>query len=188
MKTQIIVGSTREGRFAEKPAQWLLKKGQSRGGAEFELLDLRDYPLPFFSAPVSPSMAKEDYTDPPVIKWTQKVSEGDGYIIVSPEYNHSFPAVLKNALDWVWGPWQKKPVGFLSYGSSLGARAIEQLRLVVIELGMVPSKLSLQIPREVFLAARQGEANPFMPLEERADAFLDEILWWTKILKDAREN
>jgi len=156
------------------------------------LLDLRDYPMPFFDEPVSPSQIKEPYAHPVVQKWTAKIAEADGFIIVTPEYNHGYPAVLKNAFDYVGKEWNKKAIGFVSWGSVGGARAIEQLRGVAIELQLAPIRTSVHIPAPVYMAAinEKAPANPelFKPVEPNANAFLDQLIWWTKALKTARDS
>lgn len=142
MKIKVILGSTRQGRVSEAIGKWVMEQVK-----DAELLDLRDYPMPFFDEPISPSMLKEPYTNPIVVKWTAKIAEGDAFIIVTPEYNHGYPAVLKNALDYVYKEWNGKKVAFVGYGSVGAARAIEQLRQVVIELQMVPLRNSVHIIR-----------------------------------------
>lgn len=189
LKIQVIIGSTRPSRFSEKPAQWIFETLKKNPEVDAELLDLRDYPLPFFAEPVSPSYAKEPYTNEIVQKWTQKIGEADGYIIVTPEYNHGYPAVLKNALDYVYHNWNKKPVGFVSYGSVGGARAVEQLREVAVELQMVPIRSAIHISGDTYMAASKEEnQNPFEPLNQRAEDLINQLLWWAKTLKSARES
>ena len=140
LKIKVIVGSTRANRFSEKPAQWIFEMAQKRSDLDVELLDLRDYPLPFFEEPLPPGFAKDNYDNPLVIKWREKIREADGFILVTPEYNHGYPAVLKNALDYVYHVWGRKAVAFVSWGGTGGTRGVEQLRLVTIELDMKPPK------------------------------------------------
>jgi NAD(P)H-dependent FMN reductase len=183
LKIQVILGTTRQNRFGDKAAHYVLGELQKRTDVQAELVDLRDWPLPFFDHPASPMRGK--ITEPEVVaRWTAKVGEADGYVIVTPEYNHGYPAVLKNALDWVYAEWTKKPVGFVGYGNAGGARAIEQLRQVVIELDMVPLREALHIPLEVFLAVMKETAPAppelFKPLREgifgdRVGRFLDAL-------------
>lgn len=184
MKIQIIIGTTRPNRFSEKPAHWILEEVNKRKGVEVELLDLRDYPLPFFNDPVSPSRITDgQYANEMARKWAQKIKEGDGYIIVTAEYNHGYPAVLKNALDFIYKEWNNKPVGFVAYGNAGGARAVEQLRQVAVELEMAPIRLAIHIPGQIMMAIKNQEeaitGNPFESLEEKANAFLDQLIWWT---------
>ncbi len=146
-KIQIIVGATRTGRHADKFAEWTLKlaeENKQKYGVEFEVVDLKDYPLPFYDDPGSPAYGVIE--NPDVKKWAAKVGEASGYIIVTPEYNHGYPAVLKNSLDYVFPEWNNKPVGFVSYGgASGGARAVEQLRQVVVELMMIPVRHGVHV-------------------------------------------
>lgn len=186
MKIQIIIGSTRQGRFADIPAKFVLEQAQKRKEAEFELIDLRDWPLPFFDEPKSPSMSGGVYTNDLAAKWADKIEEADGYIIVTPEYNHGYPAVLKNALDYVYKQWNKKPVAFISYGGiSGGIRSVQQLRQVAIELQMVPIKAGVHIP---FYWEHLDDKGNIKPDNIRGvDAMLDQLIEWTKILKQVRE-
>jgi NAD(P)H-dependent FMN reductase len=194
-KIQIIIGSTRQNRFSEKPARYIFEELKKRDDVEAELLDLRDWPLPFYDEAIPPAGNKGNYSNPLCKQWANKIGEGDGYIIVSPEYNHGYSAVIKNALDWVYPEWNKKPVGFVGYGNAGGSRAIEQLRQVVIELRMVPIFNSIHIPPEVYLAALHEKlpVNPdlFLPLREgrrgdRVESFFHELIDYAKILKAAR--
>lgn len=155
LKIHILVGSTRQGRYADKPAQWILNEFQQLEDVEAELVDLRDYPLPFFDSPASPMFANGQYADEAVRRWSEKVKEADGFVMISPEYNHSFTAVLKNAIDHLYPEWNYKPVGFLSYGGAGGARSVEQMRLVAIELQMIPIKSAIHIPADTYLSTMQ---------------------------------
>ncbi len=199
MKILIITGTTRQNRFSDKAASYIYQQAKTRKDINVELVDLRDYPLPFFDEPVSPSMfeiMKHKYTNEIAKKWTNKIAEADGYIIVTAEYNHGYPAVLKNALDYLFKEWKRKAVGFVGYGNSGGARAIEQLRQVVIELQMVPIRSAIHIPGEVYMAVINEKApvNPelFKPLREgrmdRVEVFLNDLIWTTKALVKARQE
>ncbi len=198
LKIQIIIGSTRQNRFSEKAAAYVFQEAEKEKEIEAELIDLREYPLPFFDEPVSPSMfevAHHEYTNDIAKKWTKKIEEADGYIIISPEYNHGYPAVLKNAIDYVYNEWHKKPVGFVSYGSVGGARVIEQLREVVIELQMVPIRSAIHIPSTVYMAVRNEKSlnlDLFKPLREgpmdRVQAFFNDLIWNAKTLQAARQS
>ncbi len=193
MKVQVILGSTREGRFSEKPGGWIVDELKKRDGIEAEVLDLRDYPMPFFNEPVSPSVITEPYKNEAVQRWTRKIDEGDGYVIIAPEYNHGYPAVLKNALDYTYKSWNRKAVGFVGYGSAMGARSIEQLRLVVAELQMVSVRQSVLIPGAVYMEAKNASSDgavktAFEPVSEQAKTMIDQLLWWAGALKNAREQ
>lgn len=132
LKIAVILGSTREGRNGGAVAEWVLEQAKGREGATYELVDLRDHPLPFFDEPMGPSMKASER--PEVVRFAETIGRYDGYVIVTPEYNHSFSAVLKNALDSIYGEWNDKAAALVSYGSFQGARAVEQLRLVLSEL------------------------------------------------------
>ncbi len=157
-KIQVILGSTRQGRSGDKVAAWVMSELAKVPGAEYELLDLREWPLPFFDEPVGPSMAPGKFTSEEAKRWSAKIQEGAGYILVTPEYNHSFPAVLKNALDYLYAEWNNKPVGFVSYGAFAGgARASEHLVQVVNELKMIPVRQRVVIPTIWAAFNEQGE-------------------------------
>ncbi len=196
IKIKVIVGSTRQNRFSEKPAQWIYEEAQKLKGVEAELLDLRDYSMPFFDSAMSPSMAQGKYENEVVKKWAAKINDGDAFIIVSPEYNHGYPAVLKNAMDVIYPEWNRKPVGFVAYGGAMGARSVEQLRQVAIELQMAPIRNAIHIPNDIFFSAMMGKgpSDPkemFEPMRKSSmgdpvERFFNDLLWWAKALKKAR--
>src|SRR5579864_3586784 len=143
----VIVGSTREGRFSEKPAKWILQHLQRREGVDALLLDLRDFPMPFFDQLVTPATpGRSPYKNEVVQKWTAAIAQSDGFVFVTPEYNYGPSAVLKNALDWVYPEWNRKAAAFVSYGSAMGARGVQQLRENMIEIQLVPVRSSVHIP------------------------------------------
>ena len=184
----VIVGSTRQGRFSEKPAHWILELLQRRA-IESRLLDLRDYPMPFFDEAVTPGRpGRAPYSNEVVRRWTAEIAAADGFVFVTPEYNYGPSAVLKNALDWVYSEWNRKAVAFVSYGSALGARGIQQLRATAIELQLAPIRSSVHIPVATLLAHHQGGdvAKGLAELEARANGMIDDLLWWTSALKAAR--
>lgn len=197
IKIKVIIGSTRQGRFSEKPAQWIFDEAKNLPDTEVELLDLHDYQLPFLEDPTPPSMAHGQYSNEFVQQWANKINDGDAFIIVAPEYNHGYSAVLKNALDVIYQEWNRKPVGFVSYGSAMGARSVEQLRQVAVELQMAPIRKAVHIPVDIFMAALMGQEpqgpEMFKPIREGASGdavapFFDELLWWAKALKAARSD
>jgi NAD(P)H-dependent FMN reductase len=145
---------------------------------------------------MSPLMAKGKYENEVVQKWADKIKEGDAFIIVTPEYNHGYPAVLKNAMDVIYPEWNRKPVGFVSYGGAMGARSVEQLRQVAIELQMAPIRNAIHIPVDIFLAAMMGKGpqgpEMFEPIRkspggDKLQIFFDDLLWWARVLKQGRE-
>ena len=186
LKIKVIVGSTRANRFSEKPAQWIYGLARARTDLEVELLDLRDYALPFFEEALPPGIAKDNYSNPAIIRWRDKVREADGFIVCSPEYNHGYPAVLKNALDTVYHAWNRKAVAFVSWGGAGGTRGVEQLRLVAIELGMAPARAAVHIANP-WLIKDSGEIDTEQN-RQSASALLENLVWWTAALKAARER
>ena len=185
LKIKVIISTTREGRFGDKPARWIYELLKKRDGVEAELLDLRDYPMPFFNEAETPNYKKQPYTDPVVVKWTAKVAEADGFVVIAAEYNHGYPAVLKNALYYIGPEWHDKAVGFVSYGSAMGARSVEQLREVAVELGMAPIRYAVHMPYDVLVAAGQGtpEDALFTAYADRAGGMLDQLIQWSGALK-----
>jgi NAD(P)H-dependent FMN reductase len=141
----IILGSTRPGRNGEAVATWVLEKAAARTDATYELVDLADYPLPHLDEAMPPAMGQ--YANEHTKEWAAKIAEFDGYIFVTPEYNHSTSGVLKNAIDYLYSEWNNKAAGFVSYGSVGGTRAVEHLRLVAAELQMatVRSQVALSL-------------------------------------------
>jgi len=185
----VIVGSTREGRFSERPAKWIFQHLKKREGLDARLLDLRDFPMPFFDQPLTPAMpGRPDFQHEVVQKWTAAIARSDGFVIVTPEYNYGTSAVLKNALDWVYPEWHRKAVGFVSYGSAMGARAVQQLRETAIELQLAPIRSAVHIPVAILWAHYQGGdvEGGLAELEVPAKALIDDLLWWTAALKRAR--
>jgi NAD(P)H-dependent FMN reductase len=187
----VIVGSTREGRFSEKPAQWFLRQLQKRAGVQARLLDLRDFPMPFFDQPATPAMpGRAPFKHEVVQRWTAAIGQSDGFVFVTPEYNYGTSAVLKNAIDWVYPEWNRKAAAFVSYGSAMGTRAVQQLRESLIELQAAPIRTSIHIPVATLWAHYTGgnvEAG-LAELEVNAEAMIDDLLWWTEALKAARNR
>lgn len=184
----IVIASTREGRFGEKPARWIHGIAAQRTDLAFELIDLRDYPMPFFNESASP--AYRPPTDETARRWAAKVASLDGFIFVTAEYNRGPPAVLKNALDYAYREFNRKPAAYVGYGGVGGARAVEQLRLNHIELQMAPTRSGVHIAGGDFMALARGEKGfADMPhLAKSAAAMLEELAWWTKALKRARSE
>jgi len=186
----VIAASTRQGRFSEKPAQWIFNHLKQRD-VDARLLDLRDFPMPFFDSPVSPAMpGRAPYENEVVRKWTAAIGASDGFIVVTPEYNFGPPAVLKNAIDWVYPEWNRKAVTFVSYGGAGGARSVQQLREIAIELQLAPIRSAIHIPVATLMAHFQGGDvdKGLAELEPRAKVMLDDLLWWTDALKAARSR
>lgn len=185
-KIAVIIGSTRETRFGEKPARWIYDITAARNDMDVEIVDLRDFPMPFFDEVASNAWAPS--TNAVAQRWQKKVAEFDGYIFITAEYNHSITAALKNALDYAYTEWNRKPAAYVGYGSVGAARAIEQLRLINVELQMVPTRTGVHIQGSDFMAVwRQGKSLTEFPyLHQNAAAMLDELSWWASALKKAR--
>lgn len=180
-KIQVILGSTRQGRAGEKVANWVMAELSKIPGAEFELLDLRDYVLPHFDEPVSPMASGGKFTNEVARRWGAKLAEGKGYVIITPEYNHGYPGVLKNALDYAYNEWHGKPVAFVSYGGSAGgSRAVQQLRQVVIEMQMIPIRDSVLIPLIWTAFNEQGELTHAESHTKSLNAVVQKILSYIK--------
>jgi NAD(P)H-dependent FMN reductase len=186
----VIIGSTREGRFSEKPARWILQYLQKREGIEARLLDLREFPMPFFDQPMPPAMpGRPPYEHDVVGRWTAAIAASDAFIFVTPEYNYGTSAVLKNAIDWVYPEWNRKAAAFVSYGSAMGARSVQQLRETAIEIQMAPVRSSVHIPVSTLWAHFQvGDVDKGLAeLEKQAQTMIDDLLWWATALKTARQ-
>ncbi|WP_439601663.1 NADPH-dependent FMN reductase [Devosia sp.] len=183
----IILSTTRETRFADRPAQWVLDIARARGDADYEIVDLRDFPIPFFDAVGSPRFVPQ--TNEVALRWAKKVSELDGYIFVTAEYNRSISGVLKNALDHIYDEPARKPAAFVGYGAVGAARAVEQLRLMAVELSMVPMKAGVHINMEPLLGMLRGGKDfaDYDYLAPTVTAMLDELAWYTRTLKLGRE-
>lgn len=183
----VVIGSTREGRFGDKPAQWIFDLARARGDFEVELIDLRDFPLPLFDEPVSPAWAPS--RNEIARAWQAKVASLDGVVFTAAEYNRGPAAVLKNALDWAYGEWNNKPAAFVGYGGVGGARAVEQLRLNAVELQMAPIRAGVHIVWADYMPLAKGEKkfSELPHLEDAARGMLDQLAWWTRALKTARD-
>jgi NAD(P)H-dependent FMN reductase len=183
----IVISTTREGRFGDKPAAWIRDLAAARGDLEVEIIDLRDYPMPFFDEPASPLYVPPQ--NEAARRWGQKVAELDGFIFVTAEYNRGVPAALKNALDYAYKEFNRKPAAYVGYGGVGGARAVEQLRLISVELQMAPTRSGVHIGgADFFGMLMQGKTFADMPhLEPTAVTMLDELTWWVHALKSARE-
>ena len=183
----IVIGSTREGRFADKPAQWFHGIASQRTDVSAELIDLRDYPMPFFDEALSPAWAP--VKNEAAQRWAQKLATLDGLVVITAEYNHGPTAVLKNAFDYAYKEFARKPIGFVGYGGVGAARAVEQLRLVATELQMAPVRNAVHMGMVEFLGVWQQGKNfeDYPHLAQSAKGLLDDMAWWAKALKTARE-
>jgi NAD(P)H-dependent FMN reductase len=180
----IILGSTRPNRNGEQVARWVYDIASRRSDAEYELVDLRDYPLPHLDEPLPPSMGQ--YQNDHTRQWAEKIASFDGFVIVTPEYNHSTSGVLKNAIDYLYAEWNNKAVGFVSYGGVGGARAAEHLRLVAGELQMADVRqqvtLSLITEFENFSVFKPSDYS-----QASLSTLLDQVIAWSAALEPLRQ-
>lgn len=178
----VIIGSTRSTRFADKPAAWLMARLQADGRFDAELVDLRDYDLPFFNEAASSAWVPSQ--DPRAIAWQRKIASFDAYLFVVAEYNHSITGALKNALDQAFVEWNHKPFAALGYGGVGGARAVEHLRGIGVELQMVPVRHAVHIGGgELLKVHPMGQNGPMSDIEAVLSPSLENLLteldWWT---------
>lgn len=185
-KLKVIIGSTRPTRKGPIVADWFLKVANQHSDFEIELLDLKEID-PLMDEPNHPRL--REYTKDHTKKWSKTIDEADAFVFVTPEYNYGPPATLKNAMDFLFEEWQEKPVGFVSYGGvSGGTRAVQELKLSITTLGMMPLPQAVNIPffNQLINDKNVFEANE--PLEKSANIMLDKLQKWTKALKEMREH
>jgi NAD(P)H-dependent FMN reductase len=183
VKIGVILGSTRPGRNGEQVARWVMDVAAKRDDAAFDLIDLADYPLPHLDEPLPPSMGQ--YQNAHTQQWAATISQYDGFIFVTPEYNHSTSGVLKNAIDYLFAEWNNKAAGFVSYGSVGGARAAEHLRLVAGELKMADVRTQVALS----LFTDFVNFSQLIPGEHHVQALntlIDEVIAWSSALAPLR--
>jgi NAD(P)H-dependent FMN reductase len=185
IKIGIIVGSTRPGRKAPDVARWVLDIAGMRADAVFELVDIHDFNLPLLDEPVPASLGQ--YAQPHTQAWAAAIAGFDGFVFVTPEYNHGTSGALKNAIDFLYKEWNNKAAGFVGYGSAGGARAIESLRLVMGEL------MVADVRAQVMLSLRTDfenytTFNPAAHHEQSVDAMLDQVVAWSRALRTLRPD
>jgi NAD(P)H-dependent FMN reductase len=187
-KIAIVISTTRATRFGDKPAKWISDIAAKRTDLVSEIIDLRDFPMPFFDEVASNAWVPT--TNEVAQRWQKKVAEFDGFIFVTAEYNRGVPAVLKNALDYAYPEWNRKAAAYVGYGAVGGARSVEQLRLISVELQMAPTRTGVHIQGADFMAAwKEGKDLKDIPhLQQNATDMLDQLVWWTNALKAARER
>jgi NAD(P)H-dependent FMN reductase len=185
LRIAIIIGSTRPGRNGEAVAKWVREIAKNRGDAEFELVDIKDFNLPLLDEPVPASMGQ--YSKAHTKTWAAKIGSFDGYVFVAPEYNHGISGALKNAIDFLFAEWNNKAAGFVSYGSVGGARAVEQLRLVMAEVQIATVRnqvlLSLFTDFENFSVFKPDPRH-----QKSVNAMFDQVIAWGGVLKTLREK
>lgn len=184
IKVGIVIGTLREGRFGERAARWLDELSGERPDIAAEIVDLRDYPLPLHGDPRGADPAADDAP----ARFVAKMAEMDAYVFVVAEYNHGPTGTLKNATDYLGDEVRRKPAAFLGYGGVGGARAAEQLRLILVELEMAPTRTAVHIGGDAFrdLAYADGSFDAHPRLAEGARATLDQLTWWAATLRSGR--
>jgi NAD(P)H-dependent FMN reductase len=185
LRIAIIIGSTRPGRNGEAVAKWVYEIAQNRSDAEFELVDIKDFNLPLLDEPVPPILGQ--YSKPHTKTWAARINNFDGYVFVTPEYNHGISGALKNAIDFLYREWTNKAAGFVSYGGAGGARAVEQLRLVLAEVEVAT------VRNQVLLSMFHDFENfsvfkPAAHHEKSVNAMFDQVILWGGALKTTREK
>jgi NAD(P)H-dependent FMN reductase len=185
LKIAIIVGSTRPGRRAVPVAEWVLQNARKRTDASFEIVDIQDFDLPVLDEPMPPSMGQ--YSKAHTKAWAAKIASFDGFIFVTPEYNHSISGALKNAIDFIYAEWNNKAAGFVSYGSTGGARAVEHLRGIMGEVQVADVRahvsLSLYTDFENFTTFKPAATH-----EAQLATLVDQLIAWSGALKTVREQ
>lgn len=187
IKLYVILGSTRPNRKSEIVAPWVLAEMKKQADINVELINLRDWPLPFFNE-ATQITDPEQISLPLAKQWSNKIKQADGFLIITPEYNHGYTAVLKNALDYLYTEWHRKPIAFVSYGGSTGgSRAVEQLRLVALELKMVPVSTAVHLVR--FKQELDEQGIPKNPVYGKTlEKLLGDLIWYATTLKVARQS
>jgi NAD(P)H-dependent FMN reductase len=182
-KIAIIIGSTRPGRNGEQVAKWAFELAKKHVDAEFEIVDIKDFELPLLDEAMPPMMGQ--YSQPHTKKWAAKIASFDGFVFVTPEYDHGIPGALKNAIDYLFNEWNNKAAGFIGYGSAGGSRAIESLRLVMGEVKVADVRtavlLSLFQDFENFSVFKPGPQH-----EKYLNEMLDQLGGWATALKPLR--
>ena len=185
IRVAIILGSTRPGRNGEAVAKWVHQHAQQRTDAQFELVDIQDFNLPLLDEPVPPSMGQ--YSKPHTKAWANKIASFDAYVFVTPEYNHGTSGALKNALDFLYAEWNNKAAGFVSYGSAGGARAVEQLRLVMAELQI--ATVRSQVMFSLFTDfENMSQFKPADYHQKSLGSLFDQLIAWGGALKNVRQG
>lgn len=184
----VIVASTRPGRIGLPVGQWFFDRAVKHGAFDVEAIDLAEWDLPMMDEPNHPRMRQ--YEGQHALDWSAKIDAGDAYVLVMPEYNHSYTAPLKNALDYLHQEWQYKPVGLVSYGGiAAGTRAQQAIKPVLLSLKMVPLNESVMIPFVSQLRSEDGtKITPTEQMESMATTLLDELARWALALKPMRET
>ncbi len=183
LRIAVIVGSTRPNRNAPQVAEWVLDRARKRGDATYEIVDIADFDLPVFDEPMSPSMGK--YTQEHTKRWAKTIASYDGFVFVTPEYNHSITGALKNAIDFVYGEWNNKAAGFVSYGSTGGARAVEHLRGIMAEVQVADVRAHVSMSMYTDFE-NWSVLKPDPRHEQQLGVMLDQLVAWSRAMQGVR--
>jgi NAD(P)H-dependent FMN reductase len=189
LKIAVIIGSTRDTRFGDKPAKWIADLAAQRPELDVEIVDLKSFDLPLFNEAASNAWAPSQ--SPQAVAWQNKIAQFDGYIVVTAEYNRSITGALKNAFDQAYKEWNQKAIGFVGYGSVGGARAIEHARSIAVELQMANARSAVHIGGSDFMPIMFGQktlADIEANILPSAKDMLDQLTWWAAATKAAREQ
>ena len=181
-KIAIIIGSTRPQRKGETVARWVFEVAKKRTDAEFELIDLKEVNLPFLDEPLPAGSGK--YSQPHTKAWAARIAPFDGFVFVTPEYNHSTSPALNNAMDFLFAEWRNKACGFVGYGGVSGARAIEHLRSIVSSLEMADVRSAVGIAE--FTEFQNGVFKPLPHQEKAVNDMLNQVIAWANALAPLR--
>lgn len=185
LKIAVIIGSIRPNRVGNNVGEWFIEQVKSTDDVDFDLIDLKDINLPLLNEPDLP--AKGNYTNQSTKEWSKKIASYDGFVFVTPEYNHGYSPVLKNAIDTIYSEWAKKPVAFVAYGSLGGVRAVEQLVQVAAQINMVPLPSSQINIIDIWAAFNEtGQLNS-ENIRGSVEKLLDNLIWWATLLRQARK-
>lgn len=185
LRIAIIIGSTRPGRVGKSVGHWAFDIARKRADADFELVDLHEFRLPLFDEPMPPSLGQ--YSHEHTRAWSAKIASFDGFVFVTPEYNHSTSAALKNAIDFLHLEWNNKAAGFVAYGATMGARAVEHLRLVLAELQV--ATVRTQVGLSMFTDFENFNVFKPSPIQEpRVNEMFDQVIAWSGALHRLRTN
>jgi len=186
MLIAVITSTTREGRFSQRVAEWVVDRLTAWHPFDVEHVDLRDYDIPYFDGP-APARIPRTYATPDHERLGEVIDRADGYIVLTAEYNHGYPAILKSAMDSTFVEWHRKPISFVGWGQVGGARAVEQLRTVAVEFEMAPLRHAVHVLPDVMMAARQADGlEVFASLDGRLEKLAGDLAWWATALGDAR--
>ena len=185
LKVGIILGSTRPNRNGEAVARWVEQQVRDRKDASYELVDIKDFNLPLLDEPIPPSQGK--YSQPHTKRWAERIAPFDAFIFVTPEYNHGTSGALKNAIDFLYAEWNNKAAGFVSYGSASGARAVENLRLIMAELQIADVRAQVMFSLATDFK-NYSEFTPDPRHEKDLDTLLQQLVAWGEAMKTVREK